>query len=620
MSISGGFRLVTLMTVWTLLILANHSSKAADPPSRSSSTCPEWIKNKEDLPLCPDASQASILPETFPTGAIVVSNGSGVESEVDRAFTTSVVEQVVRATSSDGRVPLIVLVGASESTQNHIRQQIQALDVSPEIKRKALNALKPTVSLVSGSNRFVWQQDYFEVFTHPDGRMRIRAVEGYENQDFTNEASQDAVKSIARATYDCGFRVGPSLKSIDQTNNGHAGGNIEGMPGGFCLLGSSDLSDAEWHAYAQQFCGRDPHKRIKVPTSWLTVGHTDEIMKVIKNNNPKEGQCDFSIALSSPQKAIELLEQNPQSSFTALPIQEHRQLQRVCINLETMKANKFNIRNNPSSGNGSQGLQGLLSYFITPAYGKIIAIGPDGKPLPPPPTREERIQKNIDDIKNRLAQSDDELLGEVSSSRLWSPTEKAELANEIREQYREDLITFEAQKECLNPDKRLSNADVLKVLKEDHSLEEASFASYNRLVQEEMDGLQSVLSQRIKSKLNCTPDFIQTPDLFFGGNLVKKSGQDAFELPNHSGRSVLPNSTNSVFIGDSLIIPEPGQNAQFKAYMQEEYAKRGIISRFVDTAEYAHKNLGNLHCTTHSLRICQPRPSRSQQTQRRRSR
>lgn len=53
------------------------------------------------------------------------------------------------------------------------------------------------------------------------------------------------------------------------------------------------------------------------------------------------------------------------------------------------------------------------------------------------------------------------------------------------------------------------------------------------------------------------------PDLFLGGNLVKDDGQDDYELPRNLGLSILPNSNNAVFLGDSLIISEPGQNSAF---------------------------------------------------------
>ena len=41
-----------------------------------SDSCPDWIANRNNLPLCPISRQASILSESFPTAAVVVSSRS----------------------------------------------------------------------------------------------------------------------------------------------------------------------------------------------------------------------------------------------------------------------------------------------------------------------------------------------------------------------------------------------------------------------------------------------------------------------------------------------------------------------------------------------------------------
>lgn len=613
-------------------------AQADNPARRSQRACPDWIKTRNNLPLCPTSGQASILPETFPTGAVVVSSGgtSDRNPSVARDFTTSFVEQIVRSAPS-GQMSLMLLVGVPQSTQKHIRERIQALDVSPEVKRQALASLRspllirrlpPNASdadilrtfpcsgrcdrdqhikdvrekLNSQPKGFAWQQDYFEVFANSDGRIYIRAVDNYSNM--TRDDQMTALKSIARETYDCDIVAGPALQTGGNPNkvkNGHAGGNIEGMPGGFCLLGSDGLSSQEWNDYARQFCGSDHNNRIYVPTHWLQVGHTDEIMKVIKNNNPKEGQCDFSIALSSPKKATELLRRQPEAPFTRLPIAEHGKLKNLCINTEILKAREADHQR-PSDPDSTDGLRGFLHWFMTPVHASLNLQVTDSQ------GRQRTIQANRQTDQERL----EELQNELASSQ--STTKRAEILHDIAT-VEERIEKNQAQNRCLEPNYVLTNADVLKVLKEDHTFEEASFARYNEAVQDHMDRLQGHLNLTIQSKLNCKPDFIHTPDLFFGGNMNKDPEANSFFLsykPKEGGSSVLPNSTNSVFVGDSLIISEPGQNAAFKEYMREEYAKRGITSRFVDTAEYAHRGFGNLHCVTHSIRICRPRTSQTQ--------
>ena len=178
-------------------------------------------------------------------------------------------------------------MGVNYATENQIRSKIRALDISPKIKNKALEALRPIkprsfLRRLVGS-AYIWQQDYFEAFTRPNGKIHIKEIQPYM---WAKLRTMGAVGSIVNATKNCGFEQGSSLKGgIIQTLtdiNGYAGGNIEGLPGGFCLLGDDHfLNQTAWDRYAEQFCGEDPSNRIKVPTSWLQVGHADEIIKVV---------------------------------------------------------------------------------------------------------------------------------------------------------------------------------------------------------------------------------------------------------------------------------------------------------------------------------------------------
>ena len=518
------YKRIVVFLIFFILFIGLMKEGISDP-------CPDWVANRKGLPLCPTSRQASILPESLPTGAVVVSSKSFDNSDqTAREFTTSFVEQVVRSASSEN-MPLILLMGVDQTTERQIRNKIRTLDISPEIKNKALEALRSIRprSLLGKlvSSAYTWQQDYFEAFATSDGKIRVREVQSYV--DF-NINTVGAVASIVDAGEDCGFEEGPPLKSkITETLRlniyGYAGGNIEGLPGGFCLLGDDHFhSQTAWEHYADQFCGEDRDNRIQVSTGWLYVGHTDEIMKIVKNNNPQEGQCDFSVALSSPKKAAELLAKNQKASFTSLKSEDNHHIVRyLCEDVTRLKRQDKLKRQSPSKG-----ISNLFQYLIPYAYGYT---------------------------------------------------------------------------EC-----NLTNGDILRLLQGDTFL-----AEYNRIIQTEMDKLQRSLTTKISSRLNCTPDFIQTPDLYYTSsrNLVDQNGSRM--LPNGEGKSILPNSTNAVSIGNSIILSEPGGNAAFNEYMRREYAKRGITARFVDTSNYAHLGVGNLHCVTHTIHICQPRPSSSQQ-------
>ena len=523
--------------------------------------CPDWIKSRNNLPLCPTSRQASILSETFPTGAVVVSSRSSFPplfstDTVAQQFTTSFVEQVVRsAQDEDTQMPLILLMGVSESTQSQIRDRINSLDISPRAKSQALSALRP-ISTPS----FTWQQDYWEAFARPNGQIEFRQVSNYPNNRIIDDPRIGDIFHSDDDLQGCGFQLGRPLPTASPVKEGYFGGNIEGLPGGFCLLGDDHLSDRDWDNYADAFCGSDPKNRIKVPTNWLQVGHTDEVMKVFKNNNPKPGQCDFSIAISSPRQATRILSQNLQAPFTSLKSKDHNMVWKLCEDVLKARAIEGQQRQNrPSSTRGSG-----ISYLIP-----------------------------------RLLMS-----YSYAQSSTGRPVNLNALPSVLRR-----------QRMCRNNEFKVTHGDVLKLLQGDHPL-----ARYNEKVQEEMDQFQNLLTQKIASRLKCVPDFMPSPDLFsaYVPDLVEKRDENNvmhFSLPKKSGFSILPNSTNAVSVGKSVILSEPGGNEAFIEYMKKEYEKRGIKARFVDTSLYAHRGWGNLHCATHTVHICRPR-SASQRPQR----
>jgi hypothetical protein len=137
------------------------------------------------------------------------------------------------------------------------------------------------------------------------------------------------------------------------------------------------------------------------------------------------------------------------------------------------------------------------------------------------------------------------------------------------------------------------------VVKNDKQIKE-----FNDGIQKEMNQLKKTIAQKLKKKMpQCKVDFIDVPNLFFGGAAIKG---EARPLSAGTGDSILPNPTNSLSAGDTVITPEP-QNKAFKDYVAAEYGKRGIKSDFINTYSYGHMGGGNLHCTTHTIHACQGR-------------
>ncbi len=487
--------------------------------------CPDWIKKRStSLPECP--SDNTILPEIFPTAAVVVSDRGFLD---DPSFTPSFVEKVLN--SSTKNIPLIVLP-VSDNTISRIKNHIDSLNISPQQKKQWKSKL-----IQVPAQSYTWQQDYFEAFVDQSGQPVLRPVEGYPRVG-------GFLEKIAKATQECGFKLGAPLKT-GSLKNGHMGGNIEGFPGGFCLLGDDHFKNhQEWSDYTRQFCGSNLENKIKVPTNWLFIGHTDEIMKVVKNNNLK-APCNFSIALASPRKAIELLKIAPTKSFLEFP------------------------KNRTHSGKGlaisrSKVHRGLKKLC------KVISNLSDKYNSPDSPIKPKGVTEYYFQIINFLVNS-----------------AHAQLSYKKKHK----------QIDC----SEITNHQVLKALSENDSLK-----IYNELIQQKMDNLKSKLKLKLQERLpQCKPDFIEVPDLFFGGEPVHLKNSK-YELPQGMGLSILPNPTNSVSIGNTVITPEPG-NSLFKKYIATEYTQRGIKPDFVDTFDYAHMGRGNLHCATHTIHICKLR-------------
>jgi hypothetical protein len=71
--------------------------------------------------------------------------------------------------------------------------------------------------------------------------------------------------------------------------------------------------------------------------------------------------------------------------------------------------------------------------------------------------------------------------------------------------------------------------------------------------------------------------------------------------------AILPNSTNSISVNDLLITGDPNNDA-FRRYLDTQYTSRGLrVETFDMTDTYRHGK-GSLHCLSHTIHHCRPRP------------
>lgn len=485
----------------------------------ANSLCPEWLTQKtKDIPTC---AKGKLLSENYPAAAVIVSDvGRGGSS-----FAADTVKKILIA--SKDKIPLLILP-VTPQTIKEIQTEINSLPVSEEQKQK----YKKSVRRIPVENKYKWQQDYMQSFIEPNsGKIALRRVQGYHDQDISD------LTTIISAMYgSCGIQIGPVLEN-NGMKAGHGGGNIEALPQGICLLGDDHLSEKEWNEYSKQVCNDNPDDKIKVPTSWLKVGHTDEIIKVVRNKKTSP-PCDFSVVIASPNKALELLKENRKEKF-------------------------LDFSNAPESIPESL----LKNRFRTRALMAFCR------------KRNKNIKRYNDDYKKSV---DEGGISKLFNLKFLS-IEKAE----AQEQF---------DKDC----NLITNGEIYNIISKDGDL-----MIYNQLIQEKLNALKLEVKEKLRKKLpTCNTDFIDAPDLFFGGKPVQIS-EDKFELPYGMAQSILPSPANAITINDTVISSDPS-NGAFRKYIDKEYKNRGLSSEFVDTFDYAHTMHGNLHCSTNTFHICNP--------------
>jgi hypothetical protein len=505
------------------------------------------------------------VPETYPIGAVVVSD-SGYRSSGNRferggresGFTADVVIRVLLGAGEN--IPVIILP-VTDETMTVINSRIDALNIPQTAKDRYKQSLRQ-VPLPTNSG-YIWQQDYMQGFVDPaSGQPMIRRAFGYEaghglrRELFTPE--------LASGFSECGIMRGPDLIAEGEFRAGNMGGNIEALPGGICVLGNDHFEPhSQWQTYMDRVC-RDPSPsaRIEAPTDWLKVGHTDEILKTVRNKN-KQAPCDFSVVLASPRKAIELLQQNPNEPFLdftggrgGTPTEL---AQRRVLAYDGLSQLCFQINSPPETES-------------TPRRG-VPAPSPSPAPAP----------GNVMNIREQQ-NSNGSVLNYGLQVLLFGQIAYAE-------------VPVDTENFCAG----MTNGQVAAVLAGDNDL-----GRYNRLVQQQMDNLREEIRNKIQQRIpNCQPDFIEAPDAFFGGAPVRKA-DGTYELPKGQALSILPNPTNAISINDTIISPEPGNRA-FKNYLSEQYSRRGLSPQYVDTFDTTHQGMGNLHCSTNTVHLCSPR-------------
>lgn len=216
----------------------------------ATSYCPDVKK----APKCP-TSGATIVDDTYPVQAFVVSNRPfkpGPSSvNVTRDFILNIFDSYNTDETPDVILPLDT-TEEFEAIKLSLKKKLQEQKVSNEIIEKRLKRLThfpaPT---------YTWQQDWFESFIdQSSGRPVIRQMESYQRGVESYESGKLMAQTtscpiiggdLLKSDYPNGedeekfFRENPHASVVDGKSfgSGEMGGNIEGAPGGLCLLGDN---------------------------------------------------------------------------------------------------------------------------------------------------------------------------------------------------------------------------------------------------------------------------------------------------------------------------------------------------------------------------------------------
>lgn len=569
--------------------------------------CPDVTK----APKCP-SSGTTLLDDTYPVQAFVVSNApfrpGPAAIHVTRDFIMNIFEAYKPNETPDVILPLTTDIEFN-AVKAALKKKLEDQKVPEKEIELRLNKLThyraPT---------YTWQQDWFESFINPEsGRPVLRQMQSYNRGVNGPNAAQEMA-----STTNCPINGGEPLKADYPTyqeedkffsenpgatvvrgksfESGEMGGNVEGAPGGLCLLG-----DNIGNKMRADICG-DLKNVIEIKTSWLSVGHVDEIFKILptfyEDGRPRE--CQFSLMVASPRKALELMkdssaknrkffEHTPTYADAATQKQSDSYRAQNSKNLchqYNKKVKEKVERLNPQNRNDINS----KSVFLKRLYERMSLYANETETSDERPIRERKVLT----YEEKMQRDRDNYL-----------KEQAKYMREYRAKYEaEEKAQQEALSACESTYKEVLNHEMLAIINEDQELKDL-----NELIQASIDEDVKKTREAILARLpQCQKYFnvIEAPSLYEGQGTVvdPNTGKKTLLIPGKVD-SILPGPTNGVVMNKNYLVPD-SENGLFNDYLENEMAKRKINMKRINTWEYAHMGKGNMHCSSHSIPYCSP--------------
>ncbi len=540
--------LLILMIVF-ILSYATSISANSNPPT-SLSICPPI---DQYTPLCPN-SGVTILDETYPVQAYIISNLRN-DIKLDLSVPVQFTNTVIESFSAKNFQNLPQIIFSSNEEKDFIKFRKIIMDLFEQKGTSKANLEKIFHNIVHRTpGSLTWQQDYFEsFFSSSTGRPVLQKILTYDLKN-NIKGTVGNVSDIMKVSQQCGVSEGLGLTSSNTPNsiNTEMGGNIEGVPGGFCLV-SRSMDDN----FALQFCQKKENM-IKINTSFLEVGHVDELFKIIPtfyhDKRPKE--CEFSLLAASPQKFLDVISS---SEWRSRNIYEY---------------DFYNSREEQNHYLNTRYSEDFLFKYVC----KVIMTRSQSQTHTKMRNSKQSLTKSI-------------LSGIVPS------------ANASVESIYDD---------CAILMKRMKNIDFFNKVKSYKGSYEDNM-SIEKIINDE----KKLIKEKILSRLPQCKEYIDSSSLdvpvwFSGSTKVLQTSElkdcnDCKKNPNGNFLSVWPNSINSVVMNKTLLFSEP-ENSAIREYMMTNLKTRGIEGTTIHLWEYAHLGRGGIHCASHSLPYCRPRP------------
>ena len=231
---------------------------------------------------------ATLLDETKPIKAVFLSqyveNTDQVKIDDQFAATVKIAKAVLPVLKADQK---LYFVGESRGFERLVHN---------------LSELPPQLAHID-ARPYQWMQDLFE-FGHSQEEL-ISFV------SYGNHSMLDTVASVMKTA-----EVGSEQRIHMLTANavhGTVGGNFERWPYSVGVIGSSDfVSESAALAFSHQFFSKQD-KIIVLPTSWLNIGHMDEVVRLVRYQ--QGAKCELTFLINDTSLALKLLQKSKDLYF-----------------------------------------------------------------------------------------------------------------------------------------------------------------------------------------------------------------------------------------------------------------------------------------------------------------